>query len=541
MTFPRLTVNPWRFGLLVAIGLFLLTRLLTLNTFPIFNDEAIYLRYAQKIHEDWQTNRFVSMHGEFTDWKPPLQYWMAAPVIEWGNDPLLAGRAVALLASVAGLFGSYLFAKELFTEREGVIAALLFVLCPPVLFHNVQFTAETFLFSTAPLFYWALLKAMRRERANWGWAFGAAGLGTILLLLKQSGFLLLSVSALLPFARLRRKEVIPGGTANRASEMPSVNQWNWREFARNNAIALTVIASSLIAANGFLPAEFAATRERFNSRWVISLHELSDLPTGLWQANLRVVADYIGSSYSWVAFLLFSVFIWLAARRKNCAELTLLFMCLAGAGGILILLRGFNEYLFNTAVIAALLPLFARTGIIVHEFRRKGKAGLVRAAVLLCAGATLVNWGCQDILMSISPGRYIERNSRWAKANYLTSWSTGFGVSQIVAMLEKEKASGIVFTDPQWGNPGTALEVYQAKRFPNLRIVPISREFLDPSESRKLTNVTRKIAPARYAIFSADGSGRRREWLENVEREMCETRTEIRAYPSQMPVNVCRF
>ena len=159
--------KSWRNALLILFGVFCVSRLLTLTAFPIFNDEAIYLQYAQRIHDDWQKNKFISMQGEFTDWKPPLMYWMTAPFIEWGHDPLLAGRAVAFLVSIAGFFGFYLFAKELFGEREGVISALLYLLCPPVLFHNNQFTAETFLISTAPLFYWALLRAMQPDKARW--------------------------------------------------------------------------------------------------------------------------------------------------------------------------------------------------------------------------------------------------------------------------------------------------------------------------------------------------------------------------------------
>src|SRR3954465_8422821 len=92
--------------LLLAVGLFLVSRGLLLTAFPIFNDEAIYIQYAQRIHDNWHENRFVSMTGEkYNDWKPPLQYWIAAPFIEWGNDPLLTARLIALAASAAGLFG----------------------------------------------------------------------------------------------------------------------------------------------------------------------------------------------------------------------------------------------------------------------------------------------------------------------------------------------------------------------------------------------------------------------------------------------------
>jgi len=77
--------------------IFLLTRGLTLTARPIFNDEAIYLQYSQRIREDWEKNRFISMNGEFADWKPPLQYWLVSPFIKWGNDPLMVGRSPTLV------------------------------------------------------------------------------------------------------------------------------------------------------------------------------------------------------------------------------------------------------------------------------------------------------------------------------------------------------------------------------------------------------------------------------------------------------------
>ena len=524
---PRLIGNRRRVGLLVALGLFLLSRLLTLTAFPIFNDEAIYLQYSQKIHEDWQKNKFVSMHGEFTDWKPPLQYWIAAPVIEWGNDPLVAGRAVAFLASIAGLFGFYLFAKELFTEREGVVAALLYVLCPPVLLHNDQFTAETFLFSAAPLLYWALLKAMRPDKARLIWAAVAIFLGGALLLFKQSGFLLLAVSAFLPLARLDRRE----GGVNRPA----------KEFVRNIFLVCAVIVCSVVAANALLPAEFNATRERFNSRWTMSFHELVSLPLAAWKANLNVVADYIDSYYSWVALLFFGIFSWLALRRKNLVELTLVLIFLAGATGVIFLLRGFNEYLFHTAVITAFLPLLARMGVFIHDLVRERKEGLLSFAALLCAGLLVAHWGYQDLLMNVSAGKYIERSSRWARVNYLESWSTGFGIRELVAVLEKEKRPGIVFADSQWGNPRTAVEVYGKRRFPNLRIEAVTREFLDSKETRKLREFVSGLGPVHLAIYSADSSAERDLWQANITAQMCDTRTEIKAYPSQRPIVVCQF
>jgi 4-amino-4-deoxy-L-arabinose transferase-like glycosyltransferase len=517
----------WRAALFTALGIFLLTRFLTLTALPIFNDEAIYLQYSQRIHESWEKNKFISMNGEFTDWKPPLQYWLAAPFIEWGNDPLVVGRIVALLVSVAGFFGIYLFSKELFGEREGVVAAALYVLCPPALLHNGQFTAETFLFSSAALVYWALLKAMRWNTLEWVWAIVAAFFGTALLLFKQSGFSLLAISVILPLARLPQKDIRLRQAA--------------KQVAWDVGLVATVICISLLAANTILPSEFNATRDHFNHRWVISLPELAALPLPVWRANLKLVTNYIGSSYSWAVPLLFCVFTWLAVRRRHFAELAIATMCLAGGGAVTFLLRGFNEYLFNTAVIAVLLPLLARTIVFASEFARESREVSLRLAVLVLSGLALSHWIYHETLMTVSPGKYFEQSTPWAAANYLKSWSTGFGVKEIVKMLEKEKRPGIVVADPQWGNPRTALEVYRNKRFPNLQISGITREFLDRNEARKLKEFATRLGSVHFAIYSADTSEGRPQWQTNVEEQMCEHREEIRAYPAQIPIIVCQF
>src|SRR3954468_1274538 len=97
----------WRLALLVAVALFIGIRCATLLSFPIFNDEALYLQYSQFIHDDWSRYKFISMDNQYGDWKPPLQYWIAAPVIRWGGDPLVAGRGVSFAVSLFGFVGFY--------------------------------------------------------------------------------------------------------------------------------------------------------------------------------------------------------------------------------------------------------------------------------------------------------------------------------------------------------------------------------------------------------------------------------------------------
>lgn len=512
--------QSWRWLLGAALAVFLLTRVLALQAFPIFNDEALYLQYAQSIHADWAQHKFVSMDNRYGDWKPPLQYWLAAPVIGFGHDPLVAGRAIAVLYSFIGFIGFFLFTRELFGEREGVLAAWLYVLCPTVLFHNDEFIAETFLFSTAPFVYWTLLKAMRARRGAIPWLAAAALFSTALLLFKQSGFLLLVVALFLPCARWRSR----------------------KGLTLDLAMVVIVILCAQGAAAWILPAQLGATKAHFNSRWVMAPREILRFPLSIWAANLRLVSAYIGAYFSWLVPLLVGAFLALAIRRRSLPELTLAAMCLAGAATIILFLRGFNEYLFNTAIIAALLPLLARSGILLWNFtsiRRslfRARSVLVAVAGILCAF-----WIYQIVFMISRPAKYIERSTPWAAANYLHSWSTGFGIKAVVELLAREQRPGIVIVDPQWGNPRTALEVYRRARFPNLQLRPITGEFFEPAVTRAIGAKVRALVPVRFVIYSADGSGERRRWQQNVEREICVERSEVRACPEQMPLVVCRF
>ncbi|MDQ2659084.1 MAG: hypothetical protein M3Y03_01555, partial [Verrucomicrobiota bacterium] len=359
-------------------------------------------------------------------------------------------------------------------------------------------------------------------RWRMAWMIGALFCATALLLFKQSGFLLLGVAFLLPLASWRP------------------NETKWKQLALSLVLVAIVIVGAQSLANAILPHEFEATKQRFNSNWVMSPHELMALPKAVWGANLQLVSAYIGADYSWFVALFFVAGIWFAVRRRHLAELTLILMCLAGAIGVIFLLRGFNEYLFNTAIIVVLLPLIARVGLVIWELPRVGRVRIVRGGLLAGAAIMLALWSYQIVLIGVSPGRFIELSTPWAASNYLTGWPTGFGVKEVMTLLEKEKQPGIIFADAQWGNPRSALEVYQA-RFPNLRIIPISREFSEPATVRKFAELAKKNRPVHFAIFSADPSGGRRDRQANVEREMCAERTEVKAYPGQMPIIVCRF
>ena len=105
---------------------FFITRLYHLTSLPIFTDEAIYLRWAQIAKND-ATWRFISL----TDGKQPMFVWLVIPFMKFIHDPLMAGRAVSVMAGFFSLVGLFFLGKELFKSMwVGLLAAFLYLIFP---------------------------------------------------------------------------------------------------------------------------------------------------------------------------------------------------------------------------------------------------------------------------------------------------------------------------------------------------------------------------------------------------------------------------
>ncbi|MBI4080284.1 MAG: glycosyltransferase family 39 protein [Candidatus Levybacteria bacterium] len=118
----------------VTVGLvflFFLTRVRFITTFPLFFDEAIYIRWAQYIIADPSWN-FISL----TDGKQPLLIWLISVSQRLTNDPIIAGRIVSLFAGLGSMLGVYLLTKDIFSKKAGAIAALIYLIVPFYLIHD---------------------------------------------------------------------------------------------------------------------------------------------------------------------------------------------------------------------------------------------------------------------------------------------------------------------------------------------------------------------------------------------------------------------
>ena len=85
----------------ILISIFyLLTHLWNLAKFPVFADEAIYIRWAQLLIDDWQRYLFFPLN----DGKTPLFIWLLAPFQFLFSNQLVAGRILGVLVGLIQLW-----------------------------------------------------------------------------------------------------------------------------------------------------------------------------------------------------------------------------------------------------------------------------------------------------------------------------------------------------------------------------------------------------------------------------------------------------
>ncbi|MCG2691319.1 glycosyltransferase family 39 protein, partial [Microgenomates group bacterium] len=115
----------------ILLVVFLASRLINLGILPVFADEAIYIRWAQLI---WQKTYYFFI--PLSDGKTPLFMWLLAPLLKLGADPLLTGRALSVVSGLATLIGVYYLAKTLFNKKTALIASILVIFQPFLLFYD---------------------------------------------------------------------------------------------------------------------------------------------------------------------------------------------------------------------------------------------------------------------------------------------------------------------------------------------------------------------------------------------------------------------
>ncbi|MDP1706615.1 MAG: hypothetical protein Q8L36_02235 [bacterium] len=525
---------------LIFLGLAILfIRFSGLLSFPIFNDEGIYLQYSQLMSGDFPNFKFISVDNVFHDWKPPLQYWLGSVVIDWFTNPLLAGRALSAFFWVIGLIGVYFLGFWLWGRREGFWAAIFYLLNSPTFFYGGQFVAEVYVWTAAVWLFACSVFLMKRSAADLGFWVMVGGIiaGTSVLLFKQASFLYFYLAWLLPFF------FWPAREKKDVKEKKSLNLQiiKKRLWQRNAFTVFTILALSFLFYKLVIPANLFALEGQYTGRWTFGLNEIFSWPIESWLANLKIVWNFYLHYYSPVVIFLAALFTIRAFWQKKKEEIFIGTMFWLASAAVVFGLRSFNEYLYHTAVIVFLAVCLGR---LWEDFRLSWLIGIGRekiiAGLLLAAMTFVLLFGSWQIyLIKTNQSGYLNRGTTWAKNNYLISWANGFNVLTLIKSLEALPDPSIAFIDPQWGNPGTALQVFQY-RYPQVKLAPIS---FDLMKSEFVDQIKSGGFKERLIIYSALGNLQdvRKQWQEEIEKNLCNRKEELRAFSGQTPVVVCHF
>lgn len=518
--------------LLLLLVIFLITRFWGILNFPIFNDESIYLEYSQLINENPERYWFISIDNVFRDFKPPLQYWLGSFFMDVFDNPLLSGRFLSVIFSILGLIGIYFFVLNLYGKKEAIFAALFFTFSPYILMYNTQFTAETYIFSTAAFLYLFGLQLVQSpfDKVRWGSFLGLIICGTALLLFKQSGALYLYLLVFILLLLLELPFLL-----NKKKENPQYSIKKWQFLIAS--LIIGAIMLSFLYYNLVIPLPLAIEERGFSIQWLMSLGEILTFPTDIWLSNAKIVLDLYRHSYGLVVIPLIIGFIVFAFYRANLKDIVISLLFIVSSAVIIFWLRGFNEYIYNTTVIIFLITILGRAASLFWEkldFNSERAAKSIKIFTAIFLLITVSQWSYQLILMKTQPVNYFEKNSSWAKGAYLTSWASGYGVKAVVDFLKEQEGPAIAFVDPQWGNPGTSLRVFN-KYYPQIKLFSISDDTLNPQfmDSIKKDQTLKN----RFMIFSRSF----REWESYLIANFCSQMLNFKEYEYQTPIVVCRF
>lgn len=437
-----------RKNIVILSVLYLISRLIFLTRYPIFNDEAIYLRYAWIMthipKELWYS---LSDSG-----KQPLLFWLYGLTGMIIHDPLFAGRLVSVVIGMTTLWAVYLLG--------GWAAGILLITAPLFVFFDRLALVDIAL---AAIFAWLLVLWVRLKKQN---AIRTAILTGILvgisLWIKSIGFLFALV-AVIEFLYIwySQKKASPLGIA----------------------LLLLITVAGYIGLPLFLRPEAVHIFERA-PEYTYSIKELIAQNFGNVGGNvLHAFLDYVGyiSPFVVLAFI-FSLRSFASEKKRILAIAWILVFCV-----VIIFGRSVHaRYVLFTAVPVIVLSSLA---LATHKIL----LGFTVTVMTLLSAMLIIN---PPAFFHLFPTAQLQSES----FGYIDGWPSGYGVKEALTVITADSRGEPAIVAVRWdsGNPEDAMFVYTegnselTTRYLDPRLPEGEREVLDASLHERVYFVTRQ-------------------------------------------------
>lgn len=282
-------------SIILLIGVYLLTRLINLDKFPIFSDEGIYIHWAKVAWHDasW---RFISL----TDGKQPLQTWGTIPFLKlFPDNALLAGRLFSVTTGFIALLGMFTLLFYLFSKRTALIGSFIYVFTPYFLFYDRLALVDS---GVNAGFIWILFLSIllaRTIRFDVALIFGlTSGLS---LLAKSSVRVFLALSTFAPILFLENNI-----------------KKNVQKIINYYLLFIISVLLSLIIYNVQRLSPFFHFVAEKNKTFVMTFAEFRQNPFASFFHNIQIIPEYVFNESGFILgiFALFGLFMLFKKDRK---------------------------------------------------------------------------------------------------------------------------------------------------------------------------------------------------------------------------------
>lgn len=425
---------------LLLLGIYFFTRFIAIRTLPPFNDEFIYVRWAQEGYFD-AAKRLVSL----TDGKQPLYIWLTSLMMNVISSPLAAGKIVSILSGAATMVGLGIFSYQLFKSRAAAyVTSFLYIVYPHALLLDRFALYDSML---ASLWIWNMLLMYRlTQYPNLGSA--------LLLALTLGAALLVKSSAMFLFIMLPVAAICFSKKGNII-----------RIFSLS---MLASIVSLLYQSVIYLSPAVGMVMEK-NNIFIYTWQELGNIA---WMPKILTDTTFywgwITSYLSWpIVFLVGAVPFLDRKHIRAYAFLLLAFVIPFAAIAV------FGKTVYPRHLFFFTVQLLIVAGSGVSWVWQKFSATLFRAAILVVIfGPMIITSGRILADYTNAPLPSIDR------FQYIEGWPAGWGVKDIAKYLENRSHEGpiTILTEGLFGSmTTTAMSLYLGD-YPQVRILPIDDE-----------------------------------------------------------------
>lgn len=512
--------NIWRFRItnkrhfiiwLVIWVVYLATRALMASQAVPHNDEAIYGDYAQQIHSDWWKNYAVSYDGRmYGDVKDPLQFWASAPFITMFDNPYFSLRFVAILFWLLGFcFSVALYRKFDKSDYWWIWFAVLYITSAYFAYFDGIAVTEVFVYSTWIAYLYFLYNLT--EKYLHEWRISWSSLVWSLVFLVASVFAKLSGMLFFVFWFLITLWTI-------VSRTPKKNIW-WKKWI---TLSLFYVLPVIVAFVLHAVLVRVNTNTWLWASIIYSPKELLSLPWQAWWFAIKeywrtiIVVQFSAWGAIWLGFAVVVIWTMLFVMRRKQEKWTWLFMVLLAIVSMLLvaLLVRSGWYVRHKGMFFVFVLMLIAFSL--EQWRKDMRT---------TKGGTFLLWAVWLVFIAITSyqafsGICTDKQTRMAVEETPTGWANGAEFWDLAADIAK-LPDGIIYVDPQWWMPGTALTVYMKWIRPRMMVSSFTNDL-----TQQMPEVIQRAASADKGIYFVMDVGRndRGSFNAYLVSEMCDKR-----------------